>query len=115
MFDTSPAGWYLHPRIMPFLRHRAGRLVGGLFIVALLVASLVASAHTHRDLATPRSCATCLAAHHAPAVVMPAIAAQAVILAATAPPPSAHVAPARLHRSPRAGRAPPSPTPASVA
>ena len=106
---------YLQLRIMRSLRHRAARLVGALLMVGLLIVPIVASAHTHRDLAAPRSCAACVAAHHSPAVAMPAIAATAVILAAAAPSQPSQLAPALPHRSPRAGRAPPSPLPVAVA
>jgi hypothetical protein len=85
------------------IRQRAGALL----LVALLVVPLVASAHTHGALAASRTCATCVTAHHSPAIVMPAlgpIAAFAPVLAATPPP---AIAPASPLRSPRVGRAPP--------
>jgi hypothetical protein len=106
---------YLHHRIMRSMRHRAARLVGALLMVALLIVPAIASAHTHRDLDAVRSCATCVAAHHSPAIAAPAVGAAAAILAAVAPLVRSPVAPAHPHRSPRAGRAPPSPDPVSVA
>jgi hypothetical protein len=86
------------------IRQRAGALL----LVALLVVPVVASAHTHGALAASRTCATCVTAHHSPAIVMPAVgpvAAFAPVLAA-APPPA--IVPACPLRSPRSGRAPPS-------
>jgi len=88
--------------------------VGALLLVALLVVPVLASAHTHGALAASRTCATCVAAHHSPATVTPALAASAPIAAvlAASPPPS--IVPACPQRSPRAGRAPPSPAPVSA-
>src|SRR5215470_5557651 len=100
---------------MRSMRQRAARLTGALLMVALLVVPVVASAHAHRDLSAARSCATCVAVHHSPAAVMPTIGAAASILAAVAPPLPSQVAPAQPRRSPRAGRAPPSPAPVSAA
>jgi hypothetical protein len=95
------------------MRRAAGRLAGTLLMVALLVVPLIASAHTHRDLQAARSCATCVAAHHSPALPMSAAAAGPSIVPAIAAQLPSRVVPADLHRSPRAGRAPPAP--ASVA
>src|SRR5882762_7841413 len=100
---------------MRSIRRQAVRLAGALLMVALLVVPIVASAHTHRDLRAARSCATCVAAHHSPAVVTPADAVAAPIVPAIASPLPSRIAPAYSHRSPRAGRAPPSPAPVSVA
>ena len=100
---------------MRSMRRAAIRVAGTLLMVALLVVPVLASAHTHRDLQAARSCATCVAAHHSPAVVMPANAAGAPIVPAIAAPLPARVVLAHTHRSPRAGRAPPSPAPVSVA
>jgi hypothetical protein len=99
---------------MQSLRQRAVRLAGALLMVALLLVPVVASAHTHRDLRAAGSCATCIAAHHSPAVVMPAVATAASIVVTVAPPLPSRVAPAHAYRSPRAGRAPPSPAPVPV-
>jgi len=96
------------------MRQRAIRLTGALLTVALLTVPVAASAHTHRDLRAAGSCATCIAAHHSPAVVMPAVATAAPVVVAVAPAPPSRVAPAHPYRSPRAGRAPPSPAPVSV-
>jgi hypothetical protein len=97
------------------LRQRALRRAGTLLMVALLAVPIVARAHTHRDLGAARSCPTCVAVHHSPVIVVPAIGAAAPALASVAPPPPSHAVPAHSHRSPRAGRAPPSPAPVSVA
>jgi len=96
------------------MRQHAVRLIGTLLMVALLAVPVAARAHTHRDLRAAGSCATCIAAHHSPAVVMPAIVgavALGVTVAASLP---SRVAPAHPYRSPRAGRAPPAPAPVSV-
>jgi len=99
---------------MRSMRQRVVRLTGALLMVALLIVPVAASAHTHRGLRATGSCATCVAAHHSPAVVMPAIAATGSIAITVAPPLPSRVAPAHPYRSPRAGRAPPSPAPVSV-
>jgi hypothetical protein len=99
---------------MHSMRQRALCLAGTLLMVALLIVPVAASAHTHRGLRAAGSCATCIAAHHSPAVVMPAVAAAASIVVNVAPPLPSRVAPAHPYRSPRAGRAPPSPAPVSV-
>jgi hypothetical protein len=91
------------------------RLASVLLMVALLLVPLAASAHTHRDPQTAGSCAVCVAAHHAPAIVAGAIVTAAAVLAACAPSPSPQVAPAHPQRSPRAGRAPPLAVPVSFA
>src|SRR5689334_7211859 len=96
------------------MRHPALRLAGVVLTVTLLVIPLVASAHTHRDLGTARSCATCVAAHQSAVVSTPAIGSIGSPIAATALLPPAEIVPAGRHRSPRAGRAPPIPTPVSV-
>src|SRR5207244_10747684 len=99
---------------MRSMRQRVVRLTGALLMVALLIVPVAASAHTHRGLRATGSCATCVAAHHSPAVVMPAVAAAASLAVTVAPPLPSRVAPAHPYRSPRAGRAPPSPAPVSV-
>ena len=99
---------------MRSMRQRVVRLTGALLMVALLIVPVAASAHTHRDLRAAGSCATCIAAHHSPAAVMPAVSAAASIVVTVAPPLPFRAAPARPYRSPRAGRAPPSPAPVSV-
>ena len=99
---------------MRSMRQRAVHLAGALLMVALLTVPVAASAHTHRDLRAAGSCATCIAAHHSPAVVMPVVAAAASIVVTVVPPLPSRVAPAHPYRSPRAGRAPPSPVPVSV-
>lgn len=102
---------YLLARIMRGMRQRAGALL----LVVLLLVPVAASAHRHGGLDTRRSCAMCVAAHHSPAIVAPAIGAPASAPAAVASAPPPWIAPASQHRSPRAGRAPPSPAPVSVA
>src|SRR5436305_8547027 len=99
---------------MRSMRQRAVRLAGALLMVALLTVPVAASAHTHRDLRAAGSCATCIAAHHSPAVVIPVVAAAASIVVTVVPPLPSRVAPARPYRPPRAGRAPPSPGPDPV-
>jgi len=99
---------------MRSMRQRAARLTGALLMVALLTVPVAASAHTHRDLRAAGSCATCIAAQHSPAVVRPVVAAAAPVVVTVAPPLPSRVAPAHPYRSPRAGRAPPSPAPVPV-
>jgi hypothetical protein len=90
------------------MRRRAVRVAGALLIaVALLVVPDLAATHTHRDLAAAHACATCVAAHHAPAIVMPAIAALASAVPTTDVPALSHTVPASPLRSARFGRAPP--------
>jgi len=89
------------------MRGRAVRLASALLMVALLLVPVLASAHSHRDPQAARSCATCIAAHHAPAIVASAIVAGTAVLAAAAPSLRRQRVPARPHRSARAGRAPP--------
>ena len=93
----------------------AVRLASALLMIALLLVPLAASAHTHRDPRAAASCATCIAAHHAPAIVAGAIAAAAVIVSARARMLRPPLVPAHPQRSPRAGRAPPRRAPVSVA
>src|SRR5213595_942064 len=118
---------------MRSMRQRVVRLTGALLMVALLIVPVAASAHTHRGLRATGSCATCVAAHHSPAVVMPAVAAAASLAVTVAPPLPSRVAPAHPYRSPRAvgprrlplpfqstdspgsARAPPRPVPGAVA
>jgi len=90
------------------------RTASALLVVALLIVPIAASAHTHRDLQAARSCATCVAAHHSPAIVVPAIGAAASIQATADLPSTVRIAPAHPQRSPRAGRAPPLLVPVSV-
>jgi hypothetical protein len=98
------------------MRQRATRFAGALLMVAaLLIVPVVAGAHRHGDVAAARSCATCVAAHHSPAIVVPAIATATAILAALALALPSRIAPPQPHRLSRSGRAPPSPAPVSVA
>ena len=111
-----PTRCYLHEGIMRGMRQRAIRSAGALLVVvALLLLPVVASAHTHGNVAAARSCATCVAAHHSPAIVVPAIGTTASVLAALAFALPCLVAAPQPHRSPRSGRAPPSPASVSVA
>src|SRR2546428_10856744 len=100
---------------MRSMRQRAVRLAGALLMVALLTVPVAASAHTHRDLRAAGSCATCIAAYHSPAVVVPPVAGAAPVVVTVPPPLPARAAPAHPHRAPRAGPAPPPPRPLSVA
>lgn len=97
------------------MRRRAVRVAGALLIaVSLLLVPDLAAMHMHRDLAAAHACATCVAAHHAPAIVMPAIAAPAPGVPADAVPARSHAVPASPLRTAHLGRAPPaSPTPAT--
>ena len=115
VFDTPSTRCYLQFPIMRSMRQRAACLVSALVMVALLIVPVVASGHTHRDLDAARTCATCVAAHHSPAIVMPAVGATASTLTAAAPCAPPRAVPVHPHRSPRAGRAPPSSAPVSVA
>src|SRR5947199_10692977 len=91
---------------MRSMRQRAVRLAGALLMVALLTVPVAASAHTHRDLRAAGSCATCIAAQHSPAVVMPVVAAAAPVVVTVAPPLPSRDDPAHPYRSPRAGPGP---------
>src|SRR5262249_14477766 len=91
------------------MRRRAVRVAGALLIaVALLLVPDLAAMHTHRDLAAAHACATCVAAHHAPAIVMPAVAALAPGVPAGAVPAPPHTVPVSPLRTAHLGRAPPS-------
>jgi hypothetical protein len=91
------------------MRRRAVRVASALLVaVALLVVPDLAAMHTHRDLAAAHACATCVAAHHAPAIVMPAIAAPATGAPAADVAAPARSVPLSPLRSARFGRAPPS-------
>src|ERR1051326_3414024 len=88
VFDMPPTRCYLLEGIMRGMRQRATRFVGALLMVAaLLLVPVVASAHTHGSVAAARSCATCGAAPHSPAIVLPAIGTGTSILAARPPAP----------------------------
>jgi len=92
---------------MTALRHRAARIAGALLFAALLLVPLVESGHSHasRDLARP--CATCVVAHHSPAVTAPVIAVAATAASVPVAICAAIVAPSRRDHSPQSGRAPP--------
>src|SRR2546422_3994043 len=96
---------------MRSMRQRAVHLAGALLMVALLTVPVAASAHTHRDLRAAGSCATCIAAHHSPAVVMPVGAAAPSVVVTVVPPPPSRVPPPHPHPAPPARRAPPPPLP----
>src|SRR5207249_4451659 len=88
-------------------RRRHRRISGVLFLAALLLVPLAARAHTHSNGRTSGTCATCIAAHHAPSVASTAPTALPTLGAAPArfgAPPTV-TEPQR--RSPRTGRAPP--------
>jgi len=107
---------YLPEGIMRGMRHRAIRSAGTLLMVAaLLLVPVVGSAHTHGSIAAARTCATCMAAHHSPAIVVPAVGTATSLVAALVLALPSRVAPAQPYRSARPGRAPPSPAPVSVA
>src|ERR1043166_3262893 len=115
-FDMTPTRCYLHEGIMRGMRQRAIRSAGALLlVVALLLVPVVASAHRHGDVAAARSRANCVAAHHSPAIVVPAIGTTASVLAALAFVPPSRAAAPQPRRSSHSGRAPPSPAPVSVA
>jgi len=79
-----------------------------LLLVALLLVPLAARAHTHSNGRTSGTCATCIAAHHAPSVASPRPAAVPILAAALARPGSPSTVAEPQRRSPRTGRAPPS-------
>jgi hypothetical protein len=92
------------------MRHRRQLFVSmrGIFLAALLLVPLVTSGHHHAaDAATPGSCAVCVVAHHAPAVVTaaPTAAAPTVMQLTALSAPT--TAPSQRVHSPIAGRAPP--------
>jgi hypothetical protein len=91
--------------------HRAGVLV----MLALLLAPLAFAGHAHRDAASARACATCVATHHSPTLATPARAHPAGFRVVVAPSRRPSPIPSRIEWSPRAGRAPPSRIPATVA
>jgi len=80
-------------------------------MIALLLVPLAASGHAHRDGSSSRSCATCIAAHHSPAAVSVALPLASATCDTFASPLPVSGVPPQPHRSPRAGRAPPLPTP----
>lgn len=87
-------------------RHIARRM--RVFVLAaLMLVPLVSSGHHHAATTSPASCAVCIAAHHAPAVVVPAPAAFALALSPVAAQAPTFEAPPRRVHSPNTGRAPP--------
>lgn len=84
------------------------RVIGVLALVATLLAALGTAAHHHDEHSVvPVDCAACLAAHHAPAVLAPAVAVASPIERSIAVADEPHCAPvpACVHRA--GGRAPP--------
>jgi hypothetical protein len=75
--------------------------------VALLLGPLVARAHTHTNGRTSGTCATCIAAHHAPSVASASPAATPIVAAAPARLGAPVTVSEPQRRSPRTGRAPP--------
>jgi hypothetical protein len=97
------------------MRRRTIRGAGALLMVALLGVLVVARAHTHRDLRSTQSCATCIATQHLPVAAVAAVGTVAASVAAVTLPGTPSVVPAQLDRTPHAGRAPPSSPPVSAA
>ncbi|TMB21389.1 MAG: hypothetical protein E6J71_08180 [Deltaproteobacteria bacterium] len=87
-------------------RHRR-RVSRVLLLVALLLVPLAARAHTHQSGSTSTTCATCIAAHHAPSVGSASPAAVPIVAAAPARLEAPTPASEPQRRSPRTGRAPP--------
>jgi hypothetical protein len=87
--------------------HRTVRRASIGFLLALLLVPLALAAHTHPDSIAPRSCATCIVAHHTPtlATSLPAVVAGAVQCIAVASQPTR--APAWTERVAPSGRGPP--------
>jgi len=78
-------------------------------LVALLVVPLLFSRHDHATReAQGRPCAACILAHHLPVVSAATLSATPVAVRDHVVAPARRVPVARPHRSPDAGRAPPS-------
>jgi hypothetical protein len=96
------------------MQRRTIRAAGALLMVALLSVLIAARAHTHRDLRSTRSCATCVATEHLPVAAVAPVATVPASVAAVTLAGIASIVPARLARSLRTGRAPPSVAPVPV-
>lgn len=79
-------------------------------LVVLLLVPLALRAHGHAGHTDARPCAVCVVAHHAPAIVTPAVAPAAVLHAHVALVVSDRAPETRAAYSPHAGRAPPDPS-----
>jgi hypothetical protein len=93
---------------MAYARERARTRVTVVFLIGLLLVPLALHGHSHAaQEAHGRLCGVCLVAHHSPVVSSPAVAAAAARFREHVIVPLAAVPATQVHRSPRAGRAPP--------
>jgi hypothetical protein len=93
------------------MRRRAHRRpFSGLILVALLLVPLAVRSHAHPGHRVSATCAVCIAAHHTPSVATPAPALSPVVAETFATSTARTDVVDRHHRSPHAGRAPPSPS-----
>lgn len=84
------------------------RLLNVLALVGLLLVPLAVSGHGHHDGSPARDCASCLVAHHAPALASPVgLAAEAPLVRASAPVLPEEQPANDGHDRPCRGRAPP--------
>jgi hypothetical protein len=89
---------------------RAAGWSQALLLVALVLLPTVARAHWHRDHTDARRpCATCVVAHHSPALSAPRLADVRPLFERRLLAPRSPLAPARHDRPMEAGRAPPLP------
>jgi hypothetical protein len=94
---------------MSRLRDQALQRVGAVFVIALTLVPLALSGHHHKalDAGASRSCAVCVATHHAPGARLPLVPRVAPVLHSFQLPETRVVAPAHVFRPFRTGRAPP--------
>ncbi len=85
------------------------RLAGIIFLVALLLVPLGLSGHHEHHFAGSRACASCVLAHHSPALATPAVSLSTVLHASVPVAPEPMLVAVRADRSPHVGRAPPVP------
>lgn len=92
---------------MRTLRRIGARTAGIALLVVLLLVPLALRAHGHAGHTDARPCAVCVVAHHAPAIVAPAVAPAAVLHTRIALVASDLAPETRAARSAHSGRAPP--------
>jgi hypothetical protein len=95
--------------LMARMRDRFRRRATIGFLVALLLVPVALSAHNHAsEASSTHPCAACTVTHHLPILSTAGAAPLVVAVVCTAAGAPRFVAPSRVDRAPRIGRAPPS-------